>query len=132
MFFFKLIISLKSNIENPTYDVVFQPQYHIFYTSKPWKITKPTTNLSLTKHKKHLNDSFSSLCLFNEFNNVYSQYKAIYTDGSNHEDKVAAAVICSNFNLQIRLPDGASIYTAELQAIKVAFNFIIKDSNGVD
>ena len=83
--------------------------------------------MSLTKHKKDLNDPFNSLSLFNELNDVYSQYKAIYTDGSKNEDKVAAAFICSNVYQQLRLPDGASIFTAELQAIKMAFNFILND-----
>ena len=41
----------------------------------------------------------------------------------------SSAVICIN-NLELR--DGASIFTAELQAIKMAFNFILNDSRGVN
>ena len=98
----------------------------------PWKLPKLIINTSLTKHKKDLNDPFNSLALFNELNDAYSQYKAIYTDGSKNEDKVAAAFVCSNLYQQLRLPDGASIFTAELQAIKMAFNFILNDSRGVN
>ena len=46
-------------------------------------------------------------------------------DGSKAENRVTAAATSSNFSAQVRLPDNASIFTAELQALKMAFNIQI-------
>ena len=56
----------------------------------------------------------------------YPDHRAIDTDGSKAENRVAAA---NNLSAQVRLPDNASIYTAELQALKLAFN-LVKNFNG--
>ena len=60
---------------------------------------------------------------------MYPNYKAIYTDGSKTSDKVAAAATTAGVSAQVRLPGNASIFTAELQALKMAFN-IIKNCDG--
>ena len=52
----------------------------------------------------------------------YPDHRAIYTDGSKAENRVAAAATSNNLSSQVRLPDNASIFTAELQALKMAFN----------
>ena len=57
----------------------------------------------------------------------YNQEK-IYTDGSKYPDGVGCAVICRDEIYQARLPNSASILTAELTAINHALN-VIKDSN---
>ena len=51
----------------------------------------------------------------------------IYTDGSKVLDRVAAAAISDHHQSKIRLQGDASIYTAELQALKIAFNLIKDD-----
>ena len=52
----------------------------------------------------------------------------IYTDGSKTENRVAAAATSDGLSAQVRLPGNASIFTAELQALKMAFN-IVKNCN---
>ena len=61
---------------------------------------------------------------FNELRQKYHQYHAIYTDGSKATNRVAAAASGRDASLQVRLPDDASIFTAELQALKMAFELI--------
>ena len=51
----------------------------------------------------------------------------IYTDGSKYK-KVAAAAVINNDTFSVRLPDEATIFTAEAKAIQLAFE-LIKISN---
>ena len=54
----------------------------------------------------------------------YPDHRAIYTDGSKAENRVAAAATSNNLSAHVRLPDNASIFTTELQALKMAFNIV--------
>jgi ribonuclease HI len=60
---------------------------------------------------------------------VYHTYNSLYTDGSKDADKVAAAAVTRSSTLQCRLPDRASIFTAEIQAILLALDHIAKSSD---
>ena len=51
----------------------------------------------------------------------YPVHKAIYSDGSKTENRVAVAATSNNLSVQVRLPGNASIFTAELQALKMAY-----------
>ena len=59
-----------------------------------------------------------------QLKSCYSDYRAIYTDGSKDKNRVGAAATTEQLNAQVRLPGNASIFTAELQALKMAFNII--------
>jgi len=67
--------------------------------------------------------------LFLEHLQAYEQHVHIYTDGSKEGLKVAAAAIVRSSLLCCRLPDGASVYTAELTAIKLALNWIAREKS---
>ena len=54
----------------------------------------------------------------------FTDYTHIFTDGSKDGDKTAAAFICQSFEFSKRLPDKASIFTAELGAIVSALRYI--------
>ena len=54
----------------------------------------------------------------------FTDYTHIFTDGSKDGDKTAAAFICQSFEFSKRLPDKASIFTAELEAIVSALRYI--------
>jgi ribonuclease HI len=66
---------------------------------------------------------------FKEIRHRYHTYNSIYTDGSKDTDKVAAAAVTRSSTLQCRLPDRASIFTAEIQAILLALDHIAKSSD---
>ena len=89
----------------------------------PWTIQKPHTDLYLTHQKKHLGDDCLFQSLFAQLKS-YPDHRAIYTDGSKAENRVAAAATSNDLSAQVRLPDNASIFTAELQALKMAFNIV--------
>ena len=48
----------------------------------------------------------------------------IYTDGSKERDKVAAGAVVNNDIFSVRLPDEATIFTAEAKAVELAFEYI--------
>ena len=95
----------------------------------PWSIQKPHMDLYLIHQKKHLGDGCTFQSLFAELKSCYSDHRAIYTDGSKTENKVAATALSDGVSAQVRLLGNASIFTAELQALKMAFN-IVKNCDG--
>ena len=95
----------------------------------PWTIKKPHIDYFLTYFKKDFSDEFLFQSLFGQLKEAYADYTAIYTDGSKTADSVAAAATMTGFNAQVRLPGIASIFTAELQALKMAFE-LIKNYDG--
>ena len=63
-----------------------------------------------------------------ELKSYYTDYRAIYTDGSKTDNRVVAAATSNNLSAQVRLPGNASIFTPELQALKMAFNIHVVKS----
>ena len=86
----------------------------------PWELAVPNVNLSCKIGKKDCTNAFDFLTQFYMIANVYSNYQFIYTDGSKSGDKVGCAAVTTGSPYKIRLPDRCSVYTAELQAIKLA------------
>ena len=92
-------------------------------------MTHPGLYRSLTTHqKKHLGDECLFQSLFAQLKS-YLDHRAIYTDGSKAEKRVAAAATSNNLSAWVRLPGNASIFTAELKALKLALN-IVKNFDG--
>ena len=58
----------------------------------------------------------------------YPNFQHIYTDGSKDGPNVASACVSQNHTRKCRLPDNASIFTAEIQAINMALDYI-KNAN---
>jgi ribonuclease HI len=94
------------------------------------KITNPTPpwdrsicrriNLEMTKLNKEgcpvvIQQSFNST-----MNNRYQNWKALYTDGSKIDRKVGWAIYSKERTIKERLYDNATVYTAELRALKEA------------
>ena len=90
----------------------------------PWTNNEIKIDLSLRHFKKSITDDLVFQAKFEELRDKYHEHRAIFTDGSKVLDKVAAAVAGQCNKQQIRLPDNASIFTAELQGLKMAFDFI--------
>ena len=83
-----------------------------------WLLHPPELDFSMQKFegKKHLVPSI----LRNEFYTLleyYPDHLPIYTDGSKDNNRVACAATGDHILIQVRLPDAASIYSAELLAI---------------
>ena len=61
----------------------------------PWTVQKPHIDLYLTHQKKHLGDDCLFQSLFAQLKS-YPDHRAIYTDGSKAENRVAAAATSNN------------------------------------
>ena len=89
-----------------------------------WTLGEVSIDFTLREFKKGLTSDLVFQSKFGELREKYSQYCAVYTDGSKVLERVAAAATSGHIRRQARLPDNASIYTAELFALKMAFNLI--------
>ena len=76
------------------------------------------------KSKKSDTDPILYRLHYSELLESFTDYTHIFTDGSKDGDKTAAAFICQSFEFSKRLPDTASIFTAELEAIVSALRYI--------
>ena len=89
-----------------------------------WELPTPSAFLNLTAFtKSHYHPSF----FYNKYCQLtrhFKDYSFIFTDGSTQNDISAAAAVCPGLNLSSRLPDGASIFSAEAKAILLALNYI--------
>ena len=79
--------------------------------------------------KKTVKSSMPANVIKNMFNNHISeehQEMQIYTDGSKGEEGVGYGVILPDKTISRRLPEAASIYTAELQAILYSVAYLMR------
>jgi len=91
----------------------------------PWHIATPTVILDdelITM--KNTTAPHVLRSRFGEISLQYPDHQPIFTDGSKVGSHVAAAAIIPPHTLQQRLPDGSSIYSAELTAIQIAITHI--------
>lgn len=90
-------------------------------------ICQPHVVTCLHSETKANSDPLILRALFHEHLQAYEQHIHIYTDGSKEGSRVAAAAVVKASLLCCRLPDDASVFTAELTAIKLALNWIARD-----
>ena len=90
----------------------------------PWKLIIPTVCFDLCKYKKSETDPTLYRLHYSELLEFFADYTHLFTDGSKDGDKTAAAFIYQSFEFSKRLPDKASIFTAELEAIVSALRYI--------
>ena len=107
-----------SDLETPSY-----------FISPPWCIKPRKIVLDLVHLKKDRTDASIYQLLFMEIRDRYRDYIPVYTDGSRDGNAVACATVFpSNTVISMRLPDSASVFTAEVWTIIKALEQI-KDSN---
>ena len=94
----------------------------------PWTIKQPEVLFTLTTDKKETTDSSIFRTKFQELPSEYPDFQHKYTDGSKDGPNVASTCVSQNHTRKCRLPDNASIFTAEIQAINMALDYI-KDAN---
>ena len=93
-------------------------------TIAPWTIQPPAINFKLHSGNKSTTDPNLFKVQFYEMLEVYTDHTCIYTDGSKDENRVSSAAVTGQTVKQCRLPGCASVFTAELQAIHLALDFI--------
>ena len=95
----------------------------------PWEIQTPTVLLDLTTIKKSWNVEHEFLEKYNAIKEQYTDYSFIYTDGSKDGNNVSCATVTRDETYRIRLPDDASIFTAEITAIDMALDHIFNSED---
>ena len=94
----------------------------------PWTLRFPEVNLSLSRFKK----SDTPPEVFKEFSKIREQHDDfihIYTDGSKDDNNVGCAAFEKSFISRVRLPNKASIFTAEIKAIDLALSYITQHTH---
>ena len=95
----------------------------------PWTINKPHIDLTL-KQQEITQPTISAKNKFNELRDKYSDHTDFYTDGSKTVVGTGASATNINNHKQIRIPNIASIYSAELQTIKLALDMVKRSETG--
>ena len=95
-----------------------------YYAIPLWNIPTPLMRYDLKTLKKSDTNPIEYIARYNDIRNEFSDYDYIYTDGSVMDDKVGCAAVYRDQVVRERLPDKASIYTAELRAISLALDLI--------
>ena len=95
----------------------------------PWTVKHPNVLLDLSKNKKSTTSPIEFQSYANETISNFDSYKQTFTDGSKDGEKVAAACVTDGKSVQFRLPDNASIFSAEVKAIDLALDLITSSSH---
>ena len=89
-----------------------------------WDSPSIDVSFELTEFDKRSTTSDIFLSKFREILPKYDGYCKIYTDGSKCNERTAAAFHSPFGTRSFRISDSASIFTAEIQALRSALNFI--------
>ena len=89
-----------------------------------WTIPKPIVNTQLTKSTKQETNPSLYKAQFGELKDAHQKYKLIFTDGSKLDEKAAASIVTENNLFKTRLPNGSSIFSAEVRALQLAMEIV--------
>jgi hypothetical protein len=87
-------------------------------------VQSPTVNFKLHTWKKATTESDKFKLQFYDLLNSYPDYTCIYTDGSKDGGRVSFAAVSGQSVINYHLPNNSSVFSAELQAILLALDFI--------
>ncbi|GFQ87656.1 RNase H domain-containing protein [Trichonephila clavata] len=90
----------------------------------PWKVIYPKVDFTLSCYSKACTPVSTYRTLYLEHRELFSDYEPIFTDGSKSESHVGSAVVSLSTVITDALPISASIYTAELHALRIAIEHI--------
>lgn len=94
----------------------------------PWYSLPSVCDFTLTQSQKKQTPHEHILQEYLALNEKYAEHSAFYTDGSKTAGYVGSAVIQGNWEKTVRLPQCASIFTAECYAVSVAVEKIINEN----
>ena len=90
----------------------------------PWQLGVPTVNTQLHSRPKAHTPDAEYITEFNLLREEYHDYYIMYTDGSKCAEKASAAVVTALNTSSTRLPNSASIFSAECKALLMALNYV--------
>ncbi|XP_073979141.1 uncharacterized protein [Rhodnius prolixus] len=92
---------------------------------EPWVMNSPIVDYSLHRFKRGNTPDYIYRTLFLERTNKYKNYKQVFTDGSKTGSGVGSAFMIDGVAHGYSLNNVASIFTAELFAIKKAMEYLL-------
>ena len=100
----------------------------------PWTFSQPRVLFSLHNDKKFSFLLFQTDPLvfptkYHELLSNFPSYETIFTDGSKDGDTAGSACVTPSDTYKCRLPDNASIFSAEIKAIDLALDHIEQSRN---
>ncbi|GFR05266.1 putative rna-directed dna polymerase from mobile element jockey-like protein [Trichonephila clavata] len=90
----------------------------------PWKVIYPKVDFTLSCYSKACTPESTYRTLYLEHRELFSDYEPIFTDGSKSESHVGSVVVSLSTVITDALLISASIYTAELHALRIAIEHI--------
>ncbi|GFQ65323.1 putative RNA-directed DNA polymerase from transposon X-element [Trichonephila clavata] len=90
----------------------------------PFKVIYPKVDFTLSCYSKTCTLESTYRTLYLEHRELFSDYEPIFMDGSKSESHVGLAVVSLSTVITDALPISASIYTAELHALRIAIEHI--------
>ena len=96
----------------------------------PWALNSATFIYDLASDKKNETNPLAFKTKYCEIKRKYYHHDLVFTDGSKDGNRVAAAAIVFEEPTSERLPDHASIFSAELRAIQLAIDKIEEEYFG--
>ena len=117
-------IMVKYDINRGFVRTVFS--YRLLNIIEPtWSIEAPEVSLEMTELPKSNTTDHVYQALLNEVRaSKYSNSEQMYTDEAKSETGVGAAVVWRNTGRTTALPKHATIYTAEMHAVKLALDVV--------
>ena len=101
----------------------------IISDNPPWTLKQPEVILDLTNTPKANTHPATFLERFDEIKNNFNDFTNVFTDGSKDDNKTGCAAVLSDKLTKTRIPNGASIFTAEIKGIDLALNLIAESEN---
>ena len=120
-------LRMKPHIQAAGINTILIAEQTVSETPK-WRLEKPVTNLALSSYSKRTTTPDQYRALFSEYRDQHHDANFIFTDGSKSGENVGAAAVYQDRIHSVRIPDKASIFTAEIRALQLALT-IIKISN---
>ncbi len=94
-----------------------------------WDHQCPPVILDLAQHKKDSTTPAFYKSKYLEIKSRYEDHEALYTDGSKDGERAGAAAYTNDETYSCRLPDGATVFSAELKALLLALEHVSKSEN---
>ena len=116
-------IRISSEFENMNLDLDNIAEFKV-PDVPPWTISQPRVLFSLHNDKKSQTDPLVFRTKYHELLSNFPSYETIFTDGSKDGDTAGSACVTPSDTYKCRLPDNASIFSAEIKAIDLALDHI--------
>ena len=116
-------IRISSEFENMNLDLDNIAEFKV-PDVPPWTISQPRVLFSLHNDKKSQTDPLVFRTKYHELLSIFLSYETIFTDGSKDGDTAGSACVTPSDTYKCRLPDNASIFSAEIKAIDLALDHI--------